>query len=106
MRKSLIVPVVAALVTAPALAHDGPEPHPELFNSPIAGVQNNYWFDYRSDIEEAEAELRKDLRRVTDAEDRNDAWREYVREIDDANADYAGEMEERGYRTGRVTVGD
>ena len=47
--------------------------HPAILKQPIAGVKNNFWYDYLSDIREAEHELRKDLARATDAEDRADA---------------------------------
>ena len=78
--------------------------HPAILKQPIAGVKNNFWYDYLSDIREAEHELRKDLARATDAEDRADAREEYRNEIADAHKDYAKEMRERGYRTGNVTI--
>ena len=59
---------------------------------------NKWWVDYKTDISEAKRELRSDLRRATDAEDRRDAYREYDREIADARYDYEKEMNERGYR--------
>ncbi len=89
---------MAALVTLPvttALAHEANDfDHEPILQRPIADVKNNYWYDYLSDIREADHELRKDLARATDAEDRADARK-----------DYAKEMRERGYRVGRVTVG-
>jgi hypothetical protein len=74
---------------------------------PIAGVRNNYWYDYRSDIEEAQSELRKDLRRAKSDQDEREAWAEYRRELRDARSDYRKEMIEKGYlqRRGVVTVG-
>ncbi|MEP3225952.1 MAG: hypothetical protein ABJO01_08250 [Parasphingorhabdus sp.] len=80
--------------------------HEKILTQPIANVENNFWFDYLSDIQEAEHELKKDLARATDDEDRADAVEEYRNEIADANKDYKKEMRERGYRVGRVTVGD
>ena len=59
---------------------------------------NKWWVDYKTDISEAKRELRSDLRRATDAEDRRDAHEEYRREIADARHDYRKEMYERGYR--------
>ncbi|WP_150290026.1 hypothetical protein [Sphingobium estronivorans] len=71
---------------------------------PIAGVQNKYWFNYRTDIAEARKELARDLRHASDAEDERDAWDEYRGELADARHDYAKEMREKGYRPGQVRV--
>ncbi|NNC72312.1 MAG: hypothetical protein HKN78_05485 [Sphingomonadaceae bacterium] len=115
MRTALIPLAMAPLALAMSAAPLGA--HPEVgnppasvdeavtFDAPIANIRNDYWYDYRSDLEEAEAELYSDLRRATDPEDEQDAWAEYVREIADAADDYAGEMAERGYRSGLVTIG-
>ena len=43
----------------------------------LRGMRNNYWYDYRSDLEEAESELGKDLRRAKTAQDRREAYAEY-----------------------------
>ena len=59
---------------------------------------NPWWVDYKTDISEAKRELRSDLARATDYEDRVDAREEYRREIADAKYDYRKEMAERGYR--------
>jgi hypothetical protein len=99
---------VAAGWAIKASAHPGPEAHNHVLEAPIAGVRNNYWYDYRSDVEEAENELRKDLRRAKTAQDKREAWSEYERELRDAKSDYRKEMVERGYilrRQGEVTVG-
>jgi hypothetical protein len=91
-----------------AKAHPGAEAHSHILKAPIAGVLNNYWYDYRSDVEEAENELRKDLRRAKTAQDRREALGEYNRELVDAKKDYRKEMVEKGYilrRQGEVTVG-
>ncbi|APL95342.1 hypothetical protein EWH08_10220 [Sphingobium indicum] len=72
--------------------------------APIAGVQNKYWFNYRTDVAEARKELAHDLRHATDAEDERDAWDEYRAELADARRDYAKEMREKGYRSGQVRV--
>lgn len=86
-------------------AHDGTGAYETVLKAPIAGVRNNYWYDYRSDIEEAESELRKDLRRARKASDRREAYAEYNRELFDARKDYRQEMVEKGYaRRGEVIV--
>lgn len=88
-------------------AHPGPESHVRVFDAPIGGVRNNHWYDYRSDLEEAENELRKDLRRAKTAQDRREAHAEYDRELYDARKDYTQEMVEGGYlRRGQVEVLD
>src|SRR3546814_19644545 len=65
--------------------------------------------DWSSDVcssdLEAEKELSSDLRHATDREDRWDAWDEWTVEVVDADKDYVKEMREKGYRTGRATVG-
>jgi len=86
--------------SSPALAH-GPHIYVDrdrgLAPSPN-NDSNKWWVDYKTDLSEARRELRSDLRRATDAEDRRDAHREYRREIADARYDYEKEMNERGYR--------
>ncbi len=91
-----------------AKAHPGANAHNDVLEAPIAGVRNNYWYDYKSDVEEAENELRKDLRRAKSGNDKREAWAEYNRELRDARSDYRKEMVEKGYilrRQGTVTVG-
>ncbi len=88
-------------------AHPGSQHHAHVLDTPIAGERNNYWYDYKSDLEEAESELRKDLRRAKTAQDRREAYNEYDRELIDARKDYTQEMRERGYlRRGNVEVLD
>lgn len=95
----------AASVSIPAQAHPGKHQHNAVMKAPIAGVYNNYWYDYRSDVEEAENELRKDVRRAKTTEDKREAWAEYNNELRDARKDYTKEMVEKGYIRRRVTVG-
>lgn len=88
-------------------AHPGRQAHAHTLEAPIAGVRNNHWYDYRSDLEEAEIELRKDLRRAKTAQDRREAYAEYDNELFDARKDYTKEMRERGHlRRGNVEVLD
>jgi hypothetical protein len=105
---ALVAILVAAVWAIGAQAHPGAAAHSHILKAPIAGVLNNYWYDYRSDVEEAENELRKDLRRAKTAQDRREALGEYNRELVDAKKDYRKEMVEKGYilrRQGEVTVG-
>ena len=74
------------------------------YQAPIAGVENNYWFNYQTDLAEARKELTKDLRGASDAEDNRDAWEEYRAELADARGDYVKEMAEKGYPIGEVRV--
>jgi hypothetical protein len=115
-RKRAPLVAVAALVTLLAAgwaikanAHPGLGEHVHVLDAPLAGIRNNYWYDYRSDVEEAENELRKDLRRAKTKQDKREAWAEYNNELRDARKDYTKEMVERGYilrPRGEVTVGD
>lgn len=86
------------LLAAPLAAHD--EIFVDRYRAPISpnNDTNKWWLDYRTDISEAKRELRSDLRRATDQEDRRDAYEEYRQEIRDARHDYRKEMNERGYR--------
>ena len=99
--------VFAFIISVPVQAHPGHEQHATILKAPLAGVRNNYWYDYQSDVMEAENELRKDLRRAKTEQDRREAWAEYNRELKDARKDYTKEMVEKGYiiRGGRVSVG-
>lgn len=75
-----------------------------IFTSPIAGIQNRLWFDYRIDVMEAQKELSSDLRRASDLEDRRDAWEEYGNELSKERKRYIEKMAKRGYRMGTVTI--
>lgn len=76
-----------------------------IIATPIAGIQNSLWFDYRIDVLEAQKELARDLRNVTDIEDQRDAWEEYGVELRHERVDYVKAMARKGYRQGTVTVG-
>lgn len=95
----------AMIIAAPASAHPGQAAHQQIMQQPIGGKLNNHWYDYRSDVAEAENELRKDLRRAKKESDRREAYAEYNRELFDARKDYRQEMIEQGYvRRGEVIV--
>lgn len=101
-----LVPALAAplLVAHPVAAQGNAAYRPTVYDEPIAGVRNNKWYDYRSDLAEAENELRKDLRRAKTDQDRREARAEYRRELADARHDYRKEMREKGYIAGRGEV--
>ena len=96
---------LAGATTAPAIAHVGDQSHAVVRAEPIAGVYNKYWYNYLTDVLEADKELKSDLNRATDEEDKRDAWEEYEHELVDADKDYVEEMRDRNYRVGRVTIG-
>lgn len=77
-----------------------------IMTAPIAGIENNLWFDYRIDVTEAQKELTSDLRRASDTEDLRDAWEEYGTELAHERKDYIHDMGKRGYRMGTVQVGN
>ena len=76
-----------------------------IINTPIAGIKNDLWFDYRNDIGEAKEELQTDLNDVTDIEDERDAYEEYATELRHERKVYVAKMAKKGYRTGSVKVG-
>ena len=102
--KLIVGLAIASAATSPTLAHTGTENHVVVRKEPVAGQYNKYWYNYRSDVLEADKELKSDLRRATDEEDRRDAWEEYEQELVDADKDYVKKMRKRNFRVGRVTI--
>lgn len=98
----------AATAAAPMLHEEAVARTEEslILVSPIAGIENALWFDYRIDVTEAQKELTSDLARASDLEDRRDAWEEYARELKHEREDYIHDMAKRGYRYGRVIIVD
>ncbi|QIG78966.1 hypothetical protein [Stakelama tenebrarum] len=107
----------ALFAGAPAMAQSSvaisAESRADAAASPIVFTEeNSHWRDYQTDLSEARRELRSDLRRAHDADDRVDAYAEYEREVADARHDFRKEMAERGVLirdedmtpTGTVTV--
>ena len=54
-----------AATTVPAAAHVGEAEHPVVRSEPIAGFYNRFWYNYLTDVLEADKELKSDLRRAT-----------------------------------------
>ena len=113
MKKTVFATAIAALASSFAVQAAAPMLYEEAFareeekliiQSPIAGIQNSLWFDYRIDVTEAQKELASDLRRASDIEDQRDAWEEYGVELRKERFHYIEEMAERGYHMGTVTV--
>lgn len=77
-----------------------------IITRPIGGIENHYWFDYRTDIGEAKKELASDLRNASDLEDLRDAWDEYRVELSGERATYVNKMAKQGYRYGTVELTD
>ena len=77
-----------------------------IIRSPIGGIQNSRWFDYRTNVNETRKELASDLRHSSDIEDRRDAWEEYGTELRHERRTYVKAMAKKGYRAPRVYVGD
>jgi hypothetical protein len=107
--------VAAALVAAPTAAFALPtlyeqqlahQEEARILRSPIGGVQNSRWFDYRTNVSETQKELASDLRHSTDLEDRRDAWEEYSSELRHERVGYVKAMAKKGYRVPQVFVGD
>ncbi|RYM10525.1 hypothetical protein [Sphingobium cupriresistens] len=111
--KLLAATALLAMAPAAVQAQEGPVSYEEqlaqvetqlVYQGPIAGVENDYWFNYQTDLAEARKELTGDLRGSSDAEDNRDAWEEFRAELADARGDYAKEMAEKGYPVGEVRV--
>lgn len=82
------------------------EERARIITSPIAGIKNSRWFDYRTDVGEAEKELASDLRGASDLEDRRDAFEEYAHELKNERIEYVRYMAKRGHRYGTVIWDD
>lgn len=112
MLKSIAFPMLAlasaaSAAVSPTLYEESLARQEEgrIIASPIAGIQNRLWFDYRINVSEAQKELSSDLNHVSDSEDLRDAWEEYRHELAHGRRHYVKEMAERGHRYGIVTVG-
>ncbi|MBT2187453.1 hypothetical protein [Sphingobium nicotianae] len=77
-----------------------------IIQSPIGGLENKYWFNYRANINEARKEVVSDLRHADDMEDTRRAWDEYRGELSHERGHYVKQMAKRGFRYGTVSVGD
>lgn len=75
-----------------------------IIRSPIAGVQNKQWFNYRVNVVETQKELATDLRKASDIEDQRDAYEEYGSELRHERASYVKTMQKKGYRVPRVYI--
>jgi hypothetical protein len=116
MKQNRMIPLAAlALVAAPTVAMAVPmlyeeqaahEEETRIIRSPIGGIQNSRWFDYRTNVNETRKELASDLRHSTDTEDRRDAWEEYGSELRHERRTYVKAMAKKGYRAHHVYVGD
>lgn len=109
---AIIAALSLAAVPATALAvpmmYEQQVAHAEearIIRTPIAGIQNSRWFDYRTNVNETRKELATDLRKSTDIEDQRDAWEEYGSELRHERFTYVNAMAKKGYRIPRVYVG-
>lgn len=93
------VPTVAT-ATAPIMYEESLARQEEerIIQSPIGGIENSHWYDYRINVNESQKELASDLRHATDTEDRRDAWDEYAGELRHERKDYVKVMVKKGYR--------
>jgi hypothetical protein len=73
--------------------------------APIGGVENDHWFNYQANVNEARKELDSDLERASDIEDQREAWQEYAVQLRDERVAYAKKMADEGYPVGEVYVG-
>jgi hypothetical protein len=104
----LAVTATAAINTRVVLAEErmAHEEEGRIITSPIAGIQNHYWYDYHVNVLESQKELARDLRHVSDTEDLRDAWEEYRGELSHERSHYVHVMAKRGYRAPSVEVVD
>lgn len=114
MKTTTLIPLAAIGLAATATAslpelYEKRLAHAEearIIDSPIAGIRNSRWFDYRNDIGEARKELANDLEGAGDLEDHRDAWEEYAHELKNERGEYVKYMAKRGHRYGTVIWDD
>lgn len=105
MRTVLTAAVVASATLVACAGLANPPSRPPVVETPFGGLEDNHWFDYRTDLLEAEEELRSDLADADDEADVFDARAEYRTELADALTDYQKEAIEAGLPIGRVIFG-
>ncbi|MBO9582133.1 MAG: hypothetical protein J7498_14680 [Sphingobium sp.] len=105
---SLAVGATAAVNTRIVLAEErmAHEEEGRIITSPIGGVENHFWFDYRVNILESQKELASDLRKANKAKDVRNAWDEYRGELSHERSHYVHVMAKRGYHAPYVDVVD
>lgn len=114
MNKTMIAALAAAAIPTTALAipvmyeqQVARQEEARIIRSPIAGIHNSKWFNYRANVTESRKELYSDLRHATDIEDKRDAYEEYGSELRHERVSYINAMAKRGHRAGpEVYVGD
>ncbi|WP_395394636.1 hypothetical protein WBP07_05050 [Novosphingobium sp. BL-8A] len=99
-----IVPATAAMAVQPMMYEQKVAQGEEarIIQSPIGGIQNSKWYDYRINVNETRKELASDLRHATDIEDQRDAYSEYASELFQERGKYVKYMSKRGYRVPQV----
>lgn len=101
------VPAMAlAVVPAPGMyeARVAAAEEARIIQSPIAGIHNKQWYNYRTNVVETEKELATDLRKATDIEDQRDAYEEYGSELRHERVGYVKYMQKKGYRVPTVHI--
>lgn len=107
MRKMIPAGIAACWMIAAGAALANPSGDASIAHAPLGGYENSHWFDYQTDLLEAEEEMRSDLADADDEGDVFDARAEYREELADALTDYQKEAIEAGLPVGRVyVVGD
>lgn len=101
---ALILLPGAATAAQSVLYEESAARHEEslIIASPIGGIENSRWYDYRINVTESQKELARDLRHAGDIEDQRDAWSEYAHELKNGRHDYVKEMARRGYRIPQI----
>jgi len=75
-----------------------------IIQTPLGGIENKHWFNYRANVNESQKELATDLRKASDIEDQRDAWEEYGSELRHERGTYTKAMVKRGYRVPSVYI--
>lgn len=100
-----IVPM-SAMAVVPAMYEErvARAEESKIIQTPLGGIENKYWFNYRANVNESQKELSTDLRKASDIEDQRDAWEEYATELRHERGTYTKAMVKRGYRVPSVYI--
>ncbi|GGA00306.1 hypothetical protein GCM10010923_06110 [Blastomonas marina] len=109
MKKTAILAFAAfaSLATPVAAGTEAPMTYEEeyarveeraIINVPIAGIENELWFDYRLDVIKAQKKLNEKLREADSIKDERRSWERYANELQKRRIAYVEAMAKLGFR--------
>src|SRR3546814_19518781 len=96
------LPATSAIAAVPYHAMPPGFDAPPIRAQPIAGIVNQYWYNYQADILQPEKALSSDLRHDNDREHRWDAWAEWPVTVGDAHQPALKDNGKKGPKQGTL----